>query len=108
MVHAKAQVIDTISIHQAYTFLGKEVVLRGKIASSRRVDTIKGAPTFLNLKEDTTMLTVVIWEEAARLFKIRPDSVFIKGATVFVRGNIGLYRGKAQIVVRDPKHIQKQ
>lgn len=107
-VAATAQKIDTIGTKEAHNFVGKEVVLKGKVANARRVESIKGIPTFLNMKEDTTNFTVLVWDEVAQLFKGRPDTTFVRGSSIVAKGIVELYRGKAQIVIRDPKNLNKQ
>lgn len=107
-IAATAQKIDTIGIKEAHNFVGKEVVLRGKVASSRRVESIKGVPTFINMKEDTTNFTVLVWDDVAQLFKSRPDTTFVRGSSIVAKGIVDLYRGKAQIVIRVPQNLRKE
>lgn len=106
-IAATAQ-IDTIGIKEAHNYVGKEVVLKGKVANARRVESIKGIPTFINMKEDTTNFTVLVWDEVAQLIKGRPDTTFVRGSSIIAKGKVELYRGKAQIVIRDPKNLNKQ
>ncbi|MFN8356319.1 MAG: hypothetical protein U0Y10_17815 [Spirosomataceae bacterium] len=100
-----AQKIDTISVKESYNYIGKEVVLKGKVLSARRVESIKGIPTFFNFKEDTTHFTVLLWNDVAQLFKSRPDTTFKVGTFIKAKGKIELYKGKDQLVIRDPKNL---
>lgn len=97
---------DSISASEAAKLLGETATVCGEVASAKYVSTSKGRPTFLNLDRPypDQAFTVVIWGEDRERFAASPESAFADKA-ICVTGQIEAYRGKPQVVVRDPNQI---
>jgi hypothetical protein len=95
-----------IAAKDAQKYLGKTETVCGQVASATHAVRIKGQPTFLNLDEPypNQIFTVVIWGSDRVKFQESPEK-FYRGKTICITGKITSYRGKPQIVVKDPKQI---
>jgi DNA/RNA endonuclease YhcR with UshA esterase domain len=97
---------ESISPAEAHKFVGETKTVCGKVASATYAARSRGRPTFLNLDQPypRQVFTVVIWGSDRNRFKSPPE-VFFKGKRICVTGVIGTYRGKAEVIVRDPSQI---
>lgn len=97
---------DFITPADSLKYIGQQKTICGKAASVTYAARSKGQPTFLNLDQPypNQVFTVVIWGSDRRKFKDPPE-VFYKGKRICVTGNIEIYRGKPEIIVRDPSQI---
>jgi hypothetical protein len=95
-----------ISATEAHKFIGETKTVCGTVASTFYSVRSKGQPTFLNLDQPypNQIFTVVIWGSDRNKFK-NPPEVFFKDKRICVTGTIETYRGKPQIIVRDPSQI---
>jgi hypothetical protein len=91
---------------EAYRYIGKEATVCGRVADATWMERIRGRPTFLNLGASYPgqTFTVVIWDDARGRFETAPHVLFA-GADICVTGLVETYKGKPQIVVRDPARI---
>ena len=96
----------TVPDRDAYRYIGKEATVCGHVAGSTWMEGLRGRPTFLNLGGvyPHQTFTVVIWDDARAKFETAPNLLF-DGGDICVTGKIETYKGKPQIVVRDPKQI---
>lgn len=90
----------------AHRHIGKEVTVCGHVAGATWMEGLRGRPTFLNLGGvyPNQAFTVVIWDDARAKFDTAPNVLF-DGADICVTGKVETYKGKPQIVVRNPKQI---
>ena len=97
---------ETITAGQAKDFVGKEAVVCGTVASASFIAKGKGAPTLLNLDEPypKQIFTVVIYGKDRQKFG-KPESGYLK-KEICVSGTIETFKGKPQIVAKDPKQIK--
>jgi len=97
---------DYITPGDASKHIGETKTVCGTVASTFYSVRSKGQPTFLNLDKPypNQIFTVVIWGPDRNKFKNSPE-VFFKEKTICVTGQIETYRGKPQIIVRDPSQI---
>jgi DNA/RNA endonuclease YhcR with UshA esterase domain len=97
---------EYIAAKEAYKYVGKRKTVCGDVASTFYAVRSKGQPTFLNLDQPhpNEIFTVVIWGSDRNKFK-NPPEISFKGKKVCVSGIIDTYRGKPQIIVRDPDQI---
>lgn len=95
-----------ISSEEANKYVGDVKTVCGIVASARYAKKSKGQPTFLNLNKPypNQIFTVVIWGEDRVKFKIEPEKYF-NGKRVCVTGEIIIYRGIPEIIVKDPAQI---
>jgi len=95
-----------IKIEELDQHVGDSVTICTKIYGGIFLDRSKGAPTFLNAggSYPNAPLTIVIWEDARKLFKEKPE-VFYKDKEVCITGKVILYKEKPEIVVYDEKQI---
>ena len=103
---APSAVLSNIPTSEAKGHIGKTNTVCGLVTGGRFLESAKGKPTFLNFERpfpDHTF-TVVIFELDRAKFKSPPESLF-DGKTVCVTGPIIDYKGKPEIVVRDPSHM---
>ncbi len=100
------QASGEITAKDAEKYFGKTETVCGQVASATHAVRSKGQPTFLNLDESypNQIFTVVIWGSDRGKFS-EPTEKLYRGKTICVTGKITSYRGKPQIVVKDPKQI---
>jgi len=85
---------------QALAHVGERACVEGMVTGAVFAQRSAGQPTFLDLGPQ---FTAVIWIEDRPKFDPPPER--LRGRRVRVSGRIELYRGKAQIVVRDPAQL---
>jgi len=97
---------EYISPAEAHKYIGETKTVCGEIASATYAARSRGQPTFLNLDQPypNQIFTVVIWGPDRNKFKSPPE-IFFKGKSICVTGVIETYRGKPQIIVREPSQI---
>lgn len=97
---------DSITPEEASKYIGNTKTVCGKVVSTNYATRSRGQPTFLNLDQPypNHIFTIVIWGSERSKFKSPPEILF-KGKNVCVTGTIDTYRGKPQIIVRDPSQI---
>ena len=95
-----------ISAKDAEKYIGQTETVCGRVASPTQAVRTKGQPTFLNLDEPypNNIFTVVIWGSDRKKFPESPEKLY-RGKTICVTGEIESYKGKPEIVVKDPKQI---
>jgi hypothetical protein len=85
---------------QAAAHVGERACVEGTVTSATFAQRSTGQPTFLDFG---TEFTAVIWIEDRPKFNPPPET--LRGRRVRVQGQITTFRGKAQIVVRDPAQL---
>lgn len=97
---------ESISASEAAKHVGETATVCGTVASAKYVAGSKGQPTFLNIDKayPDQVFTVVVWGDDRGRFPSPPEVAF-EGKNICVTGQIETYKGKAQIVVHDPKQI---
>ena len=103
---APASSAPRVAAARAHEVIGKEATVCGRISDASYRSSIGGRPTFLNFDRPypNHTFTVVIWGDVRDRFEKAPEAMF-EGAHVCVTGRVETYRGKPQIVLRDPKQI---
>jgi micrococcal nuclease len=91
---------------EAGAHVGETATVCGVVASATYATRVHGAPTFLNLDRPYPdhPFTIVIWETDRSAFG-EPEVAYAN-RSVCVTGKIDTYRGKPQIVARDPSQIE--
>lgn len=104
---ALAYGIISIKPSEAASHVGEQARVCGIVASAKYAARSRGAPTFLNLGQPypRQVFTAVIWGRDRSKFAYPPES--LRGSSICVRGLVSLYRGKPQIIVHDPKFIER-
>lgn len=94
-----------ISIDSVQYYIGKEVIVCGKVYSTK-TDAQTGT-VFLDMggKYPNAKLTIVIFQADLKNFKINPE-FFYKDKQICITGEIKEYKSKIQIVVRQENMIQ--
>jgi len=94
------------SPHSAHLLVGETATICGVVGSARHVESSRGSPTYINLGRayPDHVFTIVIWGTDRQKFHYAPDQ--LQGA-ICVRGEVELYRGVPQIVVRSPDQISR-
>jgi hypothetical protein len=85
---------------QAQAHVGERACVEGVVTGAVFAQRSTGQPTFLDLGP---RFTAVIWIEDRPKFNPPPET--LRGRRVRVSGRIETFRGKAQIVVRDPDQL---
>ena len=93
------------SAKDAVAHVGERGTVCGRVVESFYGRNIRGNPTFLNLdgRYPRQPFTVVIWGENRHLFA-QPEKS-LKGRYICVTGRIDEYKGKPQLVLRSPAHL---
>jgi DNA/RNA endonuclease YhcR with UshA esterase domain len=94
-----------IEAKYAFRQIGKTTTVCGVIASAKFREGSGREPTFLNFADTYPKypFTVVIWGDTRSQFDYKPET--LNGKEICVRGVIGTYRSKPQIVVEKPSQI---
>ena len=101
------QARSSISPEEAINFVGTSQTVCGTVASVKYLSTDSKAPTFLNLNQPypDQVFTALIWGENRGKFSYAPE-VKLDGKKICVSGLIETYKGKAEIIVSEPKQIR--
>jgi hypothetical protein len=93
---------------QAASVVGRNVTVCGRIGGASYQSSTNGRPTFMNFDRDypNHSFTALIWGDNRSRFSPPPEQQFAAGKNVCVTGVVELYRGKPQIIVRDPGAIK--
>lgn len=90
-----------ITYQEAENFIGKEVVVRGKIVNTAAAESV----SYLNFSENyRNTLSIVIFKNDLNKFDYEPAE-YILNKDIKVLGEIKLYQGAPQIIVDDPYDI---
>ncbi len=92
---------DVVDYTEAKDFVGEEVTVRGKVARvAKPKETI-----FINFNKDwqNDPFTVVIFKDDVNKF---PDIYDIEGKMIYVSGKVQEFRGKAEIILKDPSQLK--
>ena len=94
-----------IEAKHAFRQVGKTTTVCGVIASARYLQGSGREPTFLNFADTYRKypFTALIWGETRSQFDYAPET--LEGKEICVRGVIGTYKSKPQIVVEKPSQI---
>jgi len=100
---------ETISPEDGAKFIGQQKTVCGTVASTHFADRSRGQPTFINLGKPypDQIFTVLIWGSDRGKFEKAPETLY-SGKEICVTGMIQSYRGKPEIIVRDPSQIKAQ
>ncbi len=95
----------TLTATQAEDHIGEMATVCGMVASATFAARIKGAPTFLNLDKPypDQLFTVVIWGSDRP--KFHQPEVLYRGKRLCVTGNIKMFRGRPEIIVKELSQI---
>lgn len=99
----------TIAAKEAANHVGKHGTVCGTVASARFASRSRGQPTFLNLDRPypNHIFTIVIWGSDRLKFNDAPETHYQQKA-VCVTGTINAYRGRPQIIAKNPDQIRLQ
>ena len=92
---------DVVDYTEAKDFIGEEVTVRGKVARvAKPKETI-----FINFNKDwqNDPFTVVIFKDDVNKF---PAIYDIEGKMIYVSGKVQEFRGKAEIILKDPSQLK--
>lgn len=105
MVQARA---GQLTAEEASKHVDENGTVCGLVASARFANSLKGQPTFLNLGKayPNQVFTAVIW--GGDRSKFGSPETSLSGKQICVTGHIQLYRGKAEIVVRDANQLSEK
>ena len=97
-----------IKIEDARNHIGDSIKIFSKIYGGKYFEAVKGSPTILNLGGPfpNPLLTIVIWDDARKLFKKAPEEYY-QGILVSITGTIQMINAKPEIIVSDPNQIQE-
>lgn len=100
---------DSIPPAAAAKYIGKEVIVCGKIYGGKFLDKARNSPTFLNMGAvyPDQPLTVVIWGEVRKQFTYKPEE-HLNNKLICVRGTIETYKEKPQIVITAVSQITEK
>jgi hypothetical protein len=93
---------------KAAASVAKAVTVCGKVGDASYQASTSGRPTFINFDKPypNHSFVALIWGENRSRFNPVPEQQFGAGKTVCVSGTVEMYRGKPQIIVRDPGAIK--
>jgi DNA/RNA endonuclease YhcR with UshA esterase domain len=96
-----------ISPEEARNHIGKVKTVCGTVASANYATRSKGQPTFLNLDKPYPhqVFTVLIWGSDRSKFEKPPETLY-SGKEICVTGMIQSYRGRPEIIVKEPSQVK--
>ena len=91
---------------EASYHIGEIATVCGVVASAKWATRTKGQPTFINLDEPypNQIFTILIWGSDRPAFGT-PENMYAR-KRICVTGKIKEYRGKAEIIVKNPSQIK--
>ena len=94
-----------LSTEDKVALSNEEITVCGKVEEITTMNRIKGKPTFLNMNGlyPNQKITLVIWRDNLLKFEQGVDYLFQK--KVRVKGKVENYKGKPQIVIKNPSEI---
>ena len=97
---------DTINPTNAINYVGKVKTVCGSVANANYASRSRGGPTFINLDKPypNQVFTILIWDSDREKFSQPPEKMY-RGKNICVSGKIIVYRGVAEIIIKDPKQI---
>ena len=101
-------VAETFTANQASKHIGETATICGIVASTNFAKQAKGQPTFLNLERPypNESVTLVTWGENRPRFGT-PESTLLQQRAC-ATGVIELYRGRPQVILRDPDQLKQE
>lgn len=93
--------VGIVPWQEAERYVGRTVTVEGRIVSARDI----GSITFLNFSRERDRFVVVVFAEDYAAFPAPPAELYA-GKKVWVTGEIGLYQGVPQIILRSPAQIE--
>ncbi len=105
---ARAQKPAQVSTLEAGKYMGKQATVCGLVSTVHLAMRTGGAPTFINFDKPNPnqTFTVLIWGIDRPKFAAPPESTYTAGKRVCVTGRVTDYRGKPEIIVRNPEEIR--
>lgn len=99
---------ETITSSQAKNFIGKEVILTGKVAGSKLFQRPTGDMLLLNIDKPhpENEITVVIEGEALSKGKFTEES--LQGKQIKVKGVVSIFKEKPQIILENETNLTIQ
>ncbi len=97
----------TITPEEAGKHTGNNETVCGDVVRAFYATSSKGQPTLIDLGGFflSRVFTVVIWGEDRNKFEKPPETLY-GGKKICVTGTIKSYRGRPEIIVRDPSQIE--
>jgi hypothetical protein len=99
---------DSLNPEEAASHVGKNATVCGTVASASYAPRSAAAPTFLDFGKPypNQIFTAVIFESDR--MKFGAPEMSLREKQVCVTGEIRLYQGKPQIILRDPKQLSER
>jgi DNA/RNA endonuclease YhcR with UshA esterase domain len=99
---------NTITPEDAINHIGQQATVCGNVASAKYSTRSNRQPTFLNLNRPYPhhIFTALIWGADRSKFS-NPPEVYYMNKKICVSGTIEEYKGKAEIIVRNPNQIKE-
>lgn len=96
---------DIISPEEAIKFIGQQKTVCGMVVGVHQATRSKGQPTFMNLNKPypQQVFTILIWGSDRSKFEKPLEA--LSGKEICVTGVIQSFRGKPEIIVKDPSQI---
>ncbi|TXK74541.1 hypothetical protein [Mesonia sp. HuA40] len=97
---------SVISVNEASNYIGQEVIVQGKVDQVVHLTSVRGKPTYFNMGGNypNQKLTLLLWDSNEH--KFIKGTQFYEGKIIKVIGTIETYRGKPQIIIREPEQIE--
>jgi DNA/RNA endonuclease YhcR with UshA esterase domain len=99
---------DSLNPEEAASNIGKTATVCGLVASATYAAASTAAPTFLDFGKPfpNETFTAVIFGSDRK--KFGAPEMALRDKQICVTGEIRLYRGKPQIILRDPKQLSER
>ena len=96
-----------IAPEDAGKYTGSQATVCGKVVKVFCAAHAKGEPTMLDFGRSRGAFTVLIWGEDRSKFE-KPLETLYDGKEICATGTVKEYRGRPEMIVRDPSQIKVQ
>jgi len=105
LLHSQAAWSQQYTAQEAAQHIGEKATVCGVVVSAKFAVTSRGQPTFLNLDRPypDQVFTVVIW--GADRSKFGQPEIAFSAKQICVTGWIAAYKGRPEIIAKDPVQI---
>lgn len=95
----------TVTVYEAHTMVGEKATVCGTVSNVHFAESSRGKPHYINMGDrfPNHAFTLVIWESDLKKFDYNPKT--LEGKQLAVTGLVEEYRGKPQIIVKQPGQI---
>jgi len=90
-----------VAWQDAAAYVGQTITVEGRIVQSKDI----GSMTFLDFSKQKNSFVAIVWADDYDKFS-QPPARLYANKKVWITGEIVLYKGKPEIIIRDPRQVE--